>query len=253
MILLATDFSTGDPYVGQMHAAIRRIADVPVIDLLHHMPSYDARAGAFLLDALQRQFDPGDVLVGVVDPGVGSDRAPVMVEADGKWYVGPDNGLFNVICRRARRFDAFRIVWRPASLSVSFHGRDLFAPVAARLAAGETPECSPWSLMETPAWPDELAEIIYIDHYGNAMTGLRADSLSRSARLRVGGRRVEAGTTFAAAPTAQPFWYRNSLDLVEIAVREDSAAALLGLSVGDKVAVSDVESLLGPAGNAAHR
>jgi len=253
MILLVTDFSTGDPYVGQMHAAIRRVTDVPVIDLLHHMPSYDARAGAFLLDALQRQVDPGAVFVGVVDPGVGSDRAPVMVNADGKWYVGPDNGLFNVICRRAERFDAFRIDWRPTRLSASFHGRDLFAPLAARLAAGETPECSPWSLMETLAWPDELAEVIYIDHYGNAMTGLRADSLSGSARLRVGNRRVEAGTTFAAAAAGQPFWYRNSLDLVEVAVQEDSAASLLELSVGDKVEVSDIESLLDPAGNAVHR
>lgn len=244
MIVLVTDFGTGDPYVGQMHAAIRALADTTIIDLLHRMPSYDVRAGAYLLDALQRPFPTGSVFVGVVDPGVGGDRAPVMVKADGKWYVGPDNGLFNVVCRRAESVEAFRITWRPDRLSTTFHGRDLFAPVAAGLSAGAMPEHTAWSLMETPEWPDELAEIIYIDHYGNAMTGIRADTLSRHAVVRVANERLGPSTTFAASAGGKPFWYRNSLDLVEIAVREDSAAAMLGLGVGDEVKVIDYESLL---------
>lgn len=244
MIVLVTDFGTRDPYAGQMHAAIRGLVDTPVVDLLHHMPAYDVRAGAYLLDALQRQFASGTVFVGVVDPGVGSDRAPVMVNADGKWYVGPDNGLFNVICRRARSVDVSRIDWRPRRLSASFHGRDLFAPVAAKLAGGEVPQHSPWTLVETGEWPEDLPEIIYIDHYGNVMTGIRAGSLSVGAIIRVGNRRLDSATTFAAARAGTPFWYRNSLDLVEIAVKEASAAALLDLHIGEPVTVADYDSLL---------
>lgn len=240
MILLVTDFSAGDPYVGQMHAAIRRVADLPVIDLLHHMPSYDARAGAFLLDALQRQFDPGAVFVGVVDPGVGSDRAPVMVNADGKWYVGPDNGLFNVICHRAGRFDAFRIDWRPARLSASFHGRDLFAPVAAMLALGQVPEVSarPLDSLVGADWPDKLAEAIYIDGFGNAMTGLPAAALGPTAELSVGGHRLTRAATFGEVPEGKAFWYENSCGLAEIAVNCGSAAETFDLAIGTPIGVT---------------
>lgn len=244
MIVLVTDFGSTDPYAGQMHAAIRGLVDTPVIDLFHNMPSYGVCPGAYLIDALQRPFPAGTVFVGVVDPGVGGDRAPVMVNADGKWFVGPDNGLFNVIARRSRSVATLRIDWRPEHLSASFHGRDLFAPVAAQLSTGLIPEHTRWSLLERPQWPDELPEIIYIDHYGNAMTGIRVDALSMHAMLRVGDRRLDRGTTFASARAGRPFWYRNSLDLVEIAVKEDSAAALLELSVGDEVQITDYESLL---------
>lgn len=245
MIVLFTDFGNADPYTGQMHAVIRRGTRVPVIDLLHNVPNYHIQAGAYLLDALQRRFAPDDVFVCVVDPGVGGDRAPVTVQADGKWYVGPDNGLLNVVCRRAVAAEVNRIDWRPAALSSSFHGRDLFAPVAARLAAGEGVESSPWSLVDTTAWPDDLEEIIYTDHYGNAMTGIRAASLSDTAVIGAAGRRLRYARTFSEGRRGEPFWYRNSLDLVEIAVREDSAAGLLGLKAGDRVEVTDYEALLG--------
>jgi len=245
MIVLYTDFGVADPYVGQMHAALRGAVDVPVIDLLHAVPSFDARAGAYLLDALQRQLAPGTVAVCVVDPGVGGPRAPVMLQADGKWYVGPDNGLLNIVARRAASTEVYRIDWRPPDLSLSFHGRDLFAPAAAALARGERPAHRPWSLVDTAAWPEELAEIIYIDHYGNAMTGIRADTLAGGVILRAAGRRLRARRTFSAAPPGEPFWYRNSIGLVEIAVREASAAAALGLGLGDPVAATDYVSLLG--------
>lgn len=245
MIVLFTDFGTADPYVGQMHAALRAKTDKPVIDLLHHVPSFDARAGAYLLDALQRQLAAGCVLVCVVDPGVGGPRAPVMLQADGKWYVGPDNGLLNIVARRAVSPEVYRIDWRPESLSTSFHGRDLFAPVAASLAAGERPASTPWTLHDTAEWPEELAEILYIDHYGNAMTGIRANALDESAVLRVRGRPLPARETFTAGAPGEPFWYRNSVGLVEIAVREDSAAALLDLTVGEPVSAADNERILG--------
>lgn len=245
MIVLVTDFGVTDPYAGQMRAAIQRLVDTPVLDLFHNVPSYGVRPGAYLIDALQRPFQAGTVFVVVVDPGVGGDRAPVMVNADGKWFVGPDNGLFNIIARRSRSVESLRIDWRPENLSASFHGRDLFAPVAAQLSTGSIPDHTRWSLLGTPQWPDELPEIIYIDHYGNAMTGARADAVSEHALVQVGNRRLDRSTTFATSRAGRPFWYRNSLDLVEIAVKEDSAAALLGLDIGDQVQITDYESLLG--------
>ncbi|MGA8262135.1 MAG: SAM-dependent chlorinase/fluorinase [Arenicellales bacterium] len=245
MIALFTDFGTRDPYVGQMHAVIRRQTAVPVVDLLHHVPNYDMRAGAYLLEALQRRFQAGDVFACVVDPGVGSSRAPVMVKADGKWYVGPDNGLFEIVRRRARSVEVFRIDWQPEELSASFHGRDLFAPAAAMLASGSIPACSPWSLSDTRSWPDQLDEIIYIDHFGNAMTGYDAASLSRGTIVSLRGKRLPAARTFSSAGSGEPFWYRNSLGLVEIAVREGNAAALLNLSIGDRLDIVDYEALIG--------
>jgi len=248
VIVLFTDFGATDPYVGQMHAAIRRQSSAPVIDLLHNVPNFNSRTGAYLLDALQREFDTGTVFVCVVDPGVGGDRAPVILEADGKSYVGPDNGLLNIVHRRAASAQAFRIDWRPRRLATSFHGRDLFAPVAAALAAGGFRECSPFALMETGNWADELAEIIYIDHYGNAMTGIRADAVPRGAKVRIGEQTLERADTFASARRGQPFWYRNSIDLVEIAVREDSAAAMFDLCTGQPVAVTGNEPPPGAPG-----
>lgn len=245
MIFLFTDFSTRDPYVGQMHAAIRRRVDVPVIDLLHNVPNHDMRAGAYLLDALQRGYPPGDVFICVVDPGVGGAREPVMVKADGKWYVGPDNGLFEMVRRRARSVEAYRIDWRPEFLSASFHGRDLFSPVGAMLAAGELPAYSGCTLRDMESWPDDLNEVIYVDHFGNAITGYRGESVSDGALVRINGRRLARGETFSSVEPGQPLWYRNSVDLVEIAVREGSAVEQLELAIGDSFDITDYEALAG--------
>ncbi len=117
--------------------------------------------------------------------------------------------------------------------------------VRAPRSSGEDIDCSPWFLCDTSSWPDDLPEIIYVDHYGNAITGCRAASLSDRAVVRVAGRRLEYGRTFSVARTGEPFWYRNSLELVEIAVKEDAAAALLDLNIGDKIEVTDYDALPG--------
>jgi len=241
MIVLFTDFGIDDPYVGQMKAALLRAGrrDMPIVDLLHRVPDFAARAGAHLLAALQSTFDRGSVFLAVVDPGVGSDRQAVVVEADGKYYVGPDNGLLSVGAARARERRYWRIVWQPEWLSTSFHGRDLFAPVAARIAAGDWP--AGWlaasdGLQQTlPV--DDLAEIIYVDHYGNAMTGMRAANLPQQARLRLGRRHVPRARVFAEAAAGEAFWYGNSIGLAEIAVNRGSAASLLLLAPGSPVEV----------------
>jgi hypothetical protein len=240
VIVLFTDFGLVDPYVGQLHAILaQETPGKPVIDLFHAVPRFDIRTGAYLLPAYAQGFPPGTVFICVVDPGVGGARQPVMVRADGCWYVGPDNGLFHVLARRARECETYAIRWRPIRLSASFHGRDLFAPVAASLARGDMPDSAPTTLTmpEGPAWPDDLAQILYIDHYGNAITGLRVSGLQPNQRLQVGGRVLERARVFSEAPPKAAFWYENANGLVEIAVNQDSAATWLGLKIGDSVIV----------------
>jgi hypothetical protein len=237
MIALFTDFGWSDPYLGQLHARLAHEAPgVPVIDLFHAVPNFDVRAAAYLLPAYAAEFPAGTVFVCVVDPGVGGARTPIMVRADERWYVGPDNGLFSVLARRAGHAESFAIRWQPARLSVSFHGRDLFAPVAARLARGEVPESAPAPLT-MPNWPAELAQVVYIDHYGNAITGLRGDGLGSAQRLGVGRLRLRHAPVFSAAPRGKPFWYVNSNGLVEIAVREGNAARQLKLRLGTRLQI----------------
>ncbi len=200
MIVLFTDFGIGDPYVGQLHGVLTQHAPtVPIVDLFHGVPNFDVQAGAYLLPAYTAGFPAGTVFLCVVDPGVGSTRRPVMLALDGCWYVGPDNGLFEIVVRRSQSCRCYLINWRPARLSPSFHGRDLFAPVAAMLAGGKRPDCESADLTppEGSEWPDDLARILYIDHYGNAVTGMRATQLSASSIIQIGCRKIGYARVFA--------------------------------------------------------
>ncbi|MFQ5956044.1 MAG: S-adenosyl-l-methionine hydroxide adenosyltransferase family protein, partial [Kiloniellales bacterium] len=231
-------------YHGQMKAVLARDAPaVPVIDLCADVPPHDARAAAYLLAAMAPPATPiypaGTVFVCVVDPGVGGDRAALALRADGCWYVAPDNGLLEIVRRRAAQARMWRITWRPEWLSASFHGRDLFAPVAAMLALGKPPPGEP--LAGVPGvggdWPDDLAQVIYLDRFGNAMTGLRAATLAPEARLSANGRSLERVRTFSDVPPGTAFWYENANGLAEIAVNSGRADSLLGLAVGTPVEV----------------
>jgi S-adenosylmethionine hydrolase len=240
MIVLFTDFGLEGPYTGQVKAVLYRTAPgVPVIDLFADAPAGKPRAAAYLLAAYEAWFPPDTVFLAVVDPGVGSARVPVTVEAEGRWYVGPDNGLFELVVRRAGSARIWEISWRPETLSASFHGRDLFAPVAAHLARGEHPAHAPRppEIGRHADWPDDLPEIVYVDKYGNAMTGLRGNLLSREARLAVSGCVLEHARTFSDVPVGEAFWYENSNGLAEIAVNTGRAADALQLEIGSPVAV----------------
>ena len=164
MIVLFTDFGANGPYLGQMEMAIRRIApSAVVVNLLADAPSFDPRASAYLLAALTVEVPEGAVVLGVVDPGVGGPRRPMVARVDGRWLVGPDNGLFELLLRRGSQIETWEIVWRPDRLSATFHGRDLFAPVAARLASGQALDQMGLRRIEPPRrpdWPDDLASII---------------------------------------------------------------------------------------------
>jgi len=240
MIVLFTDFGLTGPYTGQMKAVLAGHAPaVPVIDLFADAPAFQPYLSAYLLGAYCGAVPQGGVLLGVVVPGVGTERLPLVVRADGRWYVGPDNGLFELVMRRAVDVEAWTIDWRPERLSASFHGRDLFAPVAARLALGEPVRGTPLppERVRRPDWPEDLSRVVYVDVYGNALTGLRGAALGDKVELEAGGRRVKRARTFGDVPVGEAIWYENSNGLAEIAVNQGRADSILGLRVGDEVGV----------------
>lgn len=237
-LLLFTDFGPAGPYVGQMESVLRRLAPTtPVIHLLSDAPTANPLLSSYLLAALRYSFPPGSIFLAVVDPGVGGARKPVVLYADGRYFVGPDNGLFNTVAVQSEQTEWCEIVYQPASCSASFHGRDIFAPVAAQLANGKAEawlKPMPSPCLET--WPADLAAIVYFDHYGNAMTGLRYAAQYDGLALSLGGRSIRQAATFCNAAPDEAFWYKNSCGLIEIAVNRGRAERLLGLDLGMEVA-----------------
>jgi S-adenosylmethionine hydrolase len=207
------------------------------LDALHDAPDFGIEPAAHLLAALAPGYPRGSVFLAVVDPGVGGKRDAIVVRADGRTFVGPDNGLMSIVWQRSRARKCWRIAWRPKRLTNSFHGRDLFAPVAAALAtrvprAWLTPKRAPDVAVDS----GDLAQVIYIDHYGNCMTGIRAKSLPRNAQVLVGKRKLRYARTFEDARGA--FWYENSLGLAEISIPRGNAARTLGLRVGYAIKIA---------------
>ena len=240
MIVLFTDFGLSGPYTGQVKAVLHQLAPgLPIVDLFADLPPANPKPAAYLLAAYGPWFPPGTVLMAVVDPGVGGARAAVVVEADGRSYVGPDNGLFEIVLRHADAAKTSEILWRPDRLSASFHARDLFAPVAARLAADTLPARALHGaeIGRLLDWPDDLPEIVYIDGYGNAITGLRSAILPEKTELAVKGRVLTRARTFSDAPLGAAFWYENSNGLAEIAVNTGRADSMLSLAIGTPVSV----------------
>ena len=234
-IFLFTDFGYAGPYVGQMTAAIlARRPGATVINLMHDAPRMRPDLAAYLLGACCRVLPQGSIVVAVVDPGVGGERAALLVETAGLTLVGPDNGLLSRLSGIQR---VHRIDWRPGVLSASFHGRDLFAPAAAMIAAGEDLQRTalPVADMLGADWSAELAQLVYVDGFGNLMTGLLGENLLKNSLVRVPGREIRYAETFCRVAPGELFWYVNSLGLAEIAAREASAADLLPLALGDKI------------------
>lgn len=238
LVLLFTDFGTDGPYLGQVEAAIlAESLQSRVVNYVADAPCGDPRRAAYLLASLATVMPVGCVVVAVVDPGVGGAREPLLLEADGRTFIGPDNGLLSRVAAQADAVAAWCIDWRPERLSPSFHGRDLFAPVAGFLSRGQGVTCTeraPQTLVGWD-WPRELDEVIYIDHFGNAMTGLAAADKGRDAVLDANGIHCRFAATFSAVPHGQAFWYENSSGLVEVAVNQGRAATDLGLRIGDRL------------------
>lgn len=234
MIALFTDFGTAGPYVAQMQAVLHQYApQVKVIDLLNDAPIGNPILSSYLLAALRKGFPKNTIFLSVVDPGVGGERRPIVLEADNQFFVGPDNGLFNTIAIHAEQASWYEIIWQPDLCSSSFHGRDLFAPVAALLAKGKNNNLlQPYQNANLENWPTDFASIIYFDHYGNAMTGFRYIDEISAKQLQIGSLVLDQAETFCKVNKYQAFWYKNSSGLVEIAINQGNAKSQLKLELG---------------------
>lgn len=241
-IVVFTDFGPSGPYLGQMESVLRQTApNVPVINLLSNAPTADPRSSSYLLAALRHSFPVNSIFLAVIDPGVGGERRAVVLYADGQTFVGPDNGLLNTVAVQAQDAQWSEIIWRPEHCSMSFHGRDLFAPVAAKLAINAADDLlRPFDRNDLSAWPQDVAEVVYFDYYGNAMTGLRYREAFSGKTLTVNGIAIKQAGIFGDVEAQQAFWYKNSSGLVEIAVNKGRAEQQLDLKLGAQVSFSAV-------------
>lgn len=234
MIILFSDYGLPGPYIGQVEAVLHTAApDSRVINLFSNLPRQNPKASSYLVAAYTRNYPEGTIFFCVVDPGVGSftDR-PVVMKLDNRWYVGPDNGIFDIVTRRSRKIECWKINWRPEQLSATFHGRDLYAPVCAMIANGLDIPGEKISWKDNHQWPDNLDEIIYIDHFGNCMTGINADAFKINGSISVSGKQIMYANTFTDVRRGEAFCYKNSNGLIEIAVNEGDAGKILNLEVG---------------------
>jgi len=250
-LVLFCDF--GLPYTGQMKVRMVDVlgADVahhPIIDLFHDVPRHDVRAGSVLLAAHANDFPVGSVFVCVVDPGVGSSaRRPGAVFAGGRWFVGPLNGLFEHVLRRwpDRETKVYEITWSSEHLSASFHGRDLFSPVAAAIAVSQGQGIDGLSALAVEdlrhrEFEDDVAEVIYADGFGNLMTGLRWSSLKNNDTLEVQGQVLPRARTFSDVDPGALFVYENAVGLVEISANLRNAQNILDIGPGTRVIITQV-------------
>lgn len=239
---LTTDFGDRDGYVGAMKGVIlSRAPGVTLVDITHAVPRHDVAVAASALFDAAPWFPAGTIHLAVVDPGVGGARAAVVVAAGGQLFVGPDNGIFALV---APRPDAVHAIAAPAfrhdSVAATFHGRDLFAPAAARLALGDPPAAAgpPVALrgrLELPAGH----RVVHVDHFGNLVTNLAA--VPAGARFRIAGRAIAGlSQAYESVAVGELVAYVGSRGTVEIAVREGSAAELCGASRGTEIEI-DVE------------
>ena len=242
VITLLTDFGTADYYVGAVKGAILSVNPLAVIaDITHEIPPQDVAAGAFTLLAAYKTFPAGTIHVAVVDPGVGSARRPIIVSANDQFFVGPDNGIFTYIYDREPSHRTFHVTsdryFRP-SPSTTFHGRDIFAPVAAALSKGVAVEDFGVAIddeVRLPALETPL-RIIHIDRFGNCVTNITRDRLGAEKSIVINGRTIrEFRKFYGERDTGSLFAIWGSAGFLEISVNGGSAAKVLGAKRGDAV------------------
>jgi S-adenosyl-L-methionine hydrolase (adenosine-forming) len=260
IITLTTDFGTEDWFVGTMKGVIASISPkTTVVDIGHAIASGDIRTGAFALAASYKYFPRGTVHVAIVDPGVGSHRRAISVQTERYFFVGPDNGVLS-FALRGEKIKAVRAleneIYFLKPVSQTFHGRDVFAPVAAHLgrgvAIGKFGSTAP-SFVRLE-WPEPKAhaewiegEVIYIDKFGNAITNIPAASLASPGCERYQifrGRKqlCSLATHYQAVPVRRAVAVRGSSGYLEIAVNGGNASAILGLKLGDRVDIRPITS-----------
>jgi S-adenosyl-L-methionine hydrolase (adenosine-forming) len=256
VIALFTDFGTRDAYVAQLKGAILSLhPTAQLVDLSHEVGAFDVRAAAYLLDASARYFPTRTIFVAVVDPGVGTARRPVLLATQAeKFYVGPDNGLFTRVLER-EGFKAAYVLTQSAyflpQVSATFHGRDLFGPVAAHLARGVEPAQFGPCLADLVRLPytrpqrhgeTVIGEVIHLDHYGNIATNIPSAMLSElvpgqwlALTLADHTQSMPFVETYGAGPQDQCVCLINSNGEFEMALPRGNAAVHLEVRVGARV------------------
>lgn len=242
IITLLTDFGTADGYVAEVKAVL--LSHAPgstLVDVSHHIPPGNVRTGQYLLSRTWPRFPPGTVHLAVVDPGVGTSRRALAALSAGHRFVGPDNGLFSVLADDAR-FVSLPIL---RDASPTFHARDVFAPAAARLALGARLEELGTAIADATSLPMPapraeagmtVGEVLHVDRFGNLVSNIPCDMLTRGAQITVAGGVVgELRRTFGDVASGRLVAYCGSAGTVEVAVRDGSAAELLGVGVGTPV------------------
>jgi S-adenosylmethionine hydrolase len=252
VVTLLSDFGTQDGYAGAMKGVIlRELPSAQVIDVTHEVSPQDVVAGAFALAQAAPRFPPGTVHVAVVDPGVGSSRRGLIVEHGEQLYVGPDNGLLALAAPPPPGGDAsYRAIDRlPADWSVhaTFHGRDVFARVAARLAGGAdasdfssgarfAPQALPWPQPQASG-NDLMGEVVHVDRFGNLVTNVPWSHCAAGDTVEIAGLQAVVGRTYADVEVGRLVAYGGSAGYVEVAVRDGSAAQHLSALRGVPVRV----------------
>ena len=244
IITLLTDFGTSDSYVAEVKGVLlSALPGATLVDVSHAVPPGNIATAAYLLGRTWRHFPTGTVHFVVVDPGVGSTRRAVAVGRDGHFFVAPDNGVLTPVLGQGAE------VWtlaEPEGASPTFHGRDLFAPAAARLAAGEALSAIGAQVLEPPvrlqAPPPVYegkkvhGEILHVDRYGNLVTTLTPEFVPAYAVLESEDMAVgPIRRTFTDVAVGELLAYWGSSGLLEIAVRDGSAARRLGIGVGNRI------------------
>ena len=244
-IAFFTDFGSQDIYVGQLHAAAKKTgSDCPLVDLFHDVNSFDIHAGASLLAAMLDYLPHNAIVVGVVDPGVGGKRLPIAVELGERWLVGPDNGLFSRSVAWSTSEAQYWTLETPIDAAKTFHGRDVFLPVATDLADGEmgrirrvedAGDISTHRAVEEIEGDDQ--RVIHVDHYGNLISGIRGVAIAPHQNIVIAGRVLAHADYYERVPVGECFWYVNSIGLLEISANQASAARSLGVKGGAEIAV----------------
>jgi S-adenosyl-L-methionine hydrolase (adenosine-forming) len=245
VITLTTDFGQADGYVAAMKGVILTICpQAAIVDVSHEIRPQAVAGAAYVLSAAASYFPPGTVHVAVVDPGVGTERRAVAVETGRAVYVGPDNGVLSLALARDEARAAVELRetrYRLPEVSATFHGRDIFAPAAAHLACGRSlaemgPALPVADLQGLP--PLQQPEVIHVDRFGNLVTSYRVPSGETRLAVTVGGLRLAGlARTFADVQPGELLAYAGSSGYLEIAVRDGSAAGVLGIGAGAPVAV----------------
>lgn len=247
IVTLLTDFGLANPWVGIMRGMIKRQnVHADVIDFCHGVPAHDVDTGAFYLSAAIDRFPPGTVHVAVVDPGVGTNRRFLAACGAGCFWVAPDNGLLEAVLRRddaeVRVVDLEKVGLEASS--ATFHGRDVFAPVAGLLSGGRFGfralgnRCDdPLRLQGDAFAADAPPRIIAIDHFGNAITNVTRERVQRErwAGARVRGTTASLRSAYASVAPGEALAIVNSYDLLEVAVYRGNAAQRLHVAAGDAV------------------